>query len=366
MLLVTFHGGTAGINNVYCYDTVSAKRLTDAALRHIDASRLSELRALVYCNGYLYVANSDKSISNVLTFQHESQEKAYHFAYIADFVDPTFSHKGDFKTSIAHPFSLAFDGAGFAYVSNQDTNVVAQLAVSANFQTGTLGSGCQSLYLQGLKSVLCPNVKCVFLDGTFVASQQGKLDHVDVAATDVAAQYGGLAVSPMTGKVQNSVRDVLIANGMLFVCDEPSKVVRIYSLPGGDYLGASTPLPASPTHLAVQNGGLHVSAGAGLYWSPLPAPGPNPVLTFQAVLSAPASMKIGGIAFDQSNAPATAYVCFQAGTGAAVGGAIETYSFTQSSVVDPPAFTDGATFASSPNDFQDTPEFVVYLADTVT
>ena len=51
-----------------------------------------------------------------------------------------------------------------------------------------------------------------------------------------SAQYGGLQVSISNGKVQNSVRDVAIANGMLFVCDEPSKMIRIYALPNGDYL----------------------------------------------------------------------------------------------------------------------------------
>ena len=258
MLLVTFHGGASpGINKVFCYNTTTKALITDQALINIDASALSELRALVFSNGFLYVANGGKSVSNVLTFQLLGAKQPNQFGYVANFIDPTFSKKGHFETSIAHPFSLAFDGAGFAYISNQDTNVVAQVAVSANFQTGALGSGCQSAYLIGLKSSLCPKVPCVFLDGTFVASQQGSLDHVNVTATDVGPQFGGLAVSvaPTTGKVQNSVRDVAIANGMLFVCDEPGQIVRIYALPNGDYLGATTALPAMPTHLTVQNGG---------------------------------------------------------------------------------------------------------------
>jgi hypothetical protein len=365
MLLVTFHGGDApGINTVYCYNTTSKALLSKQALRDIDSSKLSELRALVYGNGYLYVANGAKSVSNVLTFQHQATEQPYHFAYISGFVDATFSN-GNFKTSIAHPFSLAFDGAGFAYISNQDTNVVAQVAVSANFQTGTLKSGCQSPYLIGLEKTVCPAGKCVFLDGTFVASQQGSLDHVDIAATDVPAQYGGLSVSPATGKVQNSVRDVAVANGMLFVCDEPCQVVRIYALPNGAYLGASSPLPDKPTHVTVQNGGLYVSAKGGLYWSPLPASSPSPTLLFQNVLTAPASITIGGITFDQSNATATVYVCFQSGTGHAVGGSIQTYSFAQASSATLPTFTNGAVFASCPTDFKDTPEFVLYLPDTL-
>jgi hypothetical protein len=369
MLLVTFHGGPSpGINNVYCYNTTATGTAlaTKHALSNIDSSKLSELRALVYCNGYLYVANGGKSVSNVLTFQYQGTQQPFHFAYVADFVDPTLSKKGHFETSIAHPFSLAFDGAGFAYISNQDTNVVAQVAVSANFQTGSLGSGCQSAYLIGLKSSLCPNNPCVFLDGTFVASQQGLLDGVNVAATDVGSQFGGLAVSPTTGKVQNSVRDVAFANGLLFVCDEPSQVVRIYALPNGDYVGATTALPDKPTHLTVQNGGLYLSAGGGLYWSPLPASSGNPALQFQKVLTAPDKIKIGGITFNQSNATATVYVCFQQGTGGAFGGSIQAFSFAQTSAATLPAFTSGPVIASSPADFKDTPEFVLYLPDTIT
>ena len=246
MLLVTFHGGaTPGINNVFCYNTTSKALDHRSGPDQYRRDRTFRAARLVYSNGYLYVSNGGKSVSNVLTFQHQAAKQPYQFAYVSNFIDSTSARRGISTTSIAHPFSLAFDGAGFAYISNQDTNVVAQVAVSANFQTGTLGSGCQSAYLIGLKKSLCPAGPCVFLDGTFVASQQGSLDHVNVTATDVGAQYGGLtvSVSPTTGKVQNSVRDVAIANGMLFVCDEPSKLVRIYALPNGDYLGASTALP---------------------------------------------------------------------------------------------------------------------------
>lgn len=361
MLLVTFHGGASpGINNVYAYDTDSNTLLSDAALRNIDASKLSELRALVSYNGYLYVANGAKSISNVLTFEHQATEKPQHFAYVADFVDATVS-KGDFETAIAHPYSIAFDGAGFAYVSNQDTNVVAQVVVGANFQTGTLNPGCQSAYLISQEKNIFPGGTCVFVPGTFVASQRGALDGVGITATNVPAQYGGLAVSPASGKVQNSVRDVVVANGMLFVCDEPQQVIRIYAVTNGNYLGASAALPDKPTHLTVQNGGLYVSAGSGLYWSQLPASSATPALNFQSILTATGSDKIGGIAFNQSNATATVYVCFQQGTGGAVGGSIQIYSFAQPACGTTPVFTATGTLASSPTDFKDTPEFALFV-----
>ena len=369
MLLVTFHGGPSpGINNVFCYNTTTKALITDLALTGIDSGQLSELRALVFANGLLYVASGGKSISKVLTFQLQGTQQPVQFAFVADFIGPTVSNKGHFETSIAHPFGLAFDGAGFAYVSNQDTNVVAQVAVSANFQTGTLGSGCQSQYLISQESTLCPAGDCVFLDGTFVASQQGSLDHVKVIATDVLDKLGGLAVSvsPTSGKVQNSVRGVEIANGMLFVCDEPGQLVRMYALPNGDYLGASSKLPDKPTHLTVQNGGLYASASGGLYWAPLPASSASPTLSFQKVLSAPAKIKIGGITFDQADATATVYMCFQEGTGSPVGGSIQSFSFGQTSSATPPTFTNGAVFASSSqSDFHDTPEFVLYLPDTL-
>jgi hypothetical protein len=364
MLLVTFHGGAKpGINNAYCYDTPKHKLLSDNALRNIDASKLAELRGMVYANGYLYIANGAKSISNVLTFQHQSSEKAEHFSYVADFVDSTITN-GDFETSIAHPYSLTFDGAGFAYVSNQDTNVVAQVTVRTNFQTGTVNNGCQSSYLNGETTNLCPKGDCLFLDGTFVASQIGKLDHVGVTATNVATQYGGLAVSPESGKVQNSVRDVAVANGMLFVCDEPSQLIRIYALPNGNYLGASANLADKPTHLSVQNGGLYVSAGVNLYWSQLPMSSASPALNFQSILTS--SVKIGGISFNQSNGSATVYICFQLGTGGPDGGSIQAYSVAQAASGTAPTLTSGPVIASSPKDFQDTPEFVLYVPDSLT
>jgi hypothetical protein len=98
----------------------------------------------------------------------------------------------------------------------------------------------------------------------------------------------------------------------------------------------------------------------------LPASSASPTLSFQKVLTAPDKIKIGGITFDQGDATATVYVCFQEGTGSAVGGSIQTFSFTQTSSATPPTLTSGAVFAASPGDFQDTPEFVLFLPDTLT
>ena len=85
-----------------------------------------------------------------------------------------------------------------------------------------------------------------------------------------AAKTAGSAWARTSGKVQNSVRDVAVANGILFVCNEPDSLVNLYSLADGTFLGSSNPLDDKPTHLEIQNGGLYVSAGPLLYWGQFP------------------------------------------------------------------------------------------------
>ena len=140
--------------------------------------------------------------------------------------------------------------------------------------TWSLGNGCQSTYLN---TTLFPGGS--FLDGTYVASQVGILEDVATVTTVVDHLHGGLAASLDKGKVQNSVRDVAIANGMLFVCDEPEQCVNLYSLVDGSYLGSSNQLSKPPTHFSIYNGGLYVSAGPELYWAQLPASTSSPALT---------------------------------------------------------------------------------------
>jgi hypothetical protein len=197
-----------------------------------------------------------------------------------------------------------------------------------------------------------------FLDGTYVGSQVGKLHDVSVDATPVPQSDGGLGVTFDGDKVQNSVRDVTIANGILLVCDEPDQVVSLYSLSDGSYLGSSNKLSTSPTHLAINNGGLYVSAGSALYWGPLPS-SQSPSLALQPVaLMPPKNNKIGGISFD-AGAPATVYIPFQEGTGAAVGGSINSYSVTQADPSRLPVLSHAAVFVPA-GTVADTPEFVLY------
>jgi hypothetical protein len=350
MLLVTFHGGASGINNIHAYDK-HGKLVTEAALGDPKHGKLSELRAMVPANGLLYVANGAKSESTVLAYEAPSSGSS--FKYAATLIGPTFSKKQHFETSIAHPFGIAFENATTCYISNQDTNVVSLVGVSSDGLSGTLKKGCQSPDLNKLYS------DGTFLNGTYVASQVGTLPHVSVAATAVTAADGGLAVSlDDSGKVKNSVRGVAIADSILFVCDEPEKVVKFYGLTDGRYLGSSTALPASPTHLSIAGGGLYVSAGSALYWARPPATTPPAAFTLQAIGVPPpaAGEKIGGIAFNDDGSKI--YIAFQTGTGGDdPGGSIYSYRLSQQSPSQKPTLSDAAAVVSS---MQDTPEFLLH------
>jgi hypothetical protein len=368
MLLVTFHGGSNGISNIYAYDTTSGSLLTKTALDKTPPGD-AELRGMTLANNYLYVVDGNKSASNVLCYLR-SNSSVGSFKYVSEFLSPSLSKKGKFKNSIGHPYAIVFDGASNCYVSNQDTNVVAKAQVGSNSQSATIQQGCQSNYLNGITN-FCPTGGCVYLDGTFVASQVGSLPDVDVVATNVPPQYGSLDVTfsggagePVTAesskdktKVQNSVRDVAIWSGTLLVCDEPAKMIRLYSLNEGTYLGA-TAVPDKPTHLAVTSKGLFVSAGSQLYWSPLSGlPDPSS-LKFSSVLTAPQatdSFSVGGVSFTGSLG--SAYVALQQGKGTTGTGAIYSYTVTPgSSPTSPPVFSNASVFAAN---FADTPEFVL-------
>jgi hypothetical protein len=360
VLLVTFHGGNDGINNAYAYDTATTRTnappLSTDALALPTVGSLTELRALAYANGQLFVLSGAKSTSQV--FCYGLPNVSGKCAFVSLVIGPTLSQtKQHFKTAISHPFGIAFSGPSTCYISNQDTNVVAQVQLANN--VGSLGSGCQSAFLKG--KFPPPSV---FLDGTFVASTVGALPEVAVTATDVPASGGGLGVSigapdpqrPDKVKVLNSVRDVAVEGGILFVCDEVAKQVNRYTIANGRFLG-STPVANSPTHSAIHNGGLWVSAGSSLYWGQLPPPGAAASLSLQGVaITPPTGHKIGGISFNGQ----TVYVAFQDGTGAnAIGGAIATYSVTQDSPATPPVLSNQQTLQSG---LSDTPEFVLFIS----
>jgi hypothetical protein len=353
VLLVTFHGDASGESNVFAYDTSNGQLLTSTLLSPPDAVQLNELRSLVVANGYLYVANGGTTTSSVLCYELASSGASTTF--VSTVVACTLSKGDNFETSIAHPFGLAFAGSDVVYVSNQDTNVVACAALTNGSTTGVLGRGAQSAYLEKL----FPS-PAVFLDGTYVASQVGSLRHVHVTAPNVPATDGGLGVKlDSNSKVQHSVRDVALAGGLLLVCDEVEARVNLYATADGSFSGSSSTLAGSPTHLAIFNGGVFVSANSQLYWGQLPAAGGAALSLQQIDLTPPTGCTVGGLCFTGTD-PLKAYVVFQSGTGAADGGSIYAYTVTQRDVSTLPVFADGTVFVESgPNTFSDTPEFVL-------
>ncbi len=395
MLLVTFHGGKkkgdsdvpAGgspapaessdknssdsqpITNVYAYDTKTGDLKSHSALKS-KGNKLdlkdAELRGMAYDNSYLYVVNGKESKSSILAFQYaagnsasaadlpdDHSDSGYHFDYVGDFIGPSLNGAGLFQSAIGHPYSMVFwkpaaDPKPRVYISNQDTNAVARAQVNADGAQATMLANDLSDYLKSHTS-WCPEGGCVYLDGTFVASQVGTLPGV-APTTPVAFDNGGLQVAKdPDGKVQNSVRDVLAYNNTLLVCDEAETMVRLYGLPAGEPISHHT-LAGKPTHLAIFAGGLYVSADDKICWSSLAS---FPALSFTTVLTAPSGSKVGGMTFSSDHA----YVAFQQGTGGTGTGAIYRYKLG-ASPASPPVFPPQEVFADK---LTDTPEFLLYL-----
>lgn len=157
--------------------------------------------------------------------------------------------------SIFHPYALVFDGKNYCYVSSQDTDVVTRLQVSDS--KGTSGSAAP--IPSGLPA------GGTFFSGTFVACSLGQLP--GLTATTPVAIPQGLAVgfadnadgNAGNRKVQHSVRDLLLANGRLYACDEAASLVKVYDM-NGRWLQSSNSVP-SPAHLLAWNGQIYVSGG---------------------------------------------------------------------------------------------------------
>jgi hypothetical protein len=356
MLLVTFHGGSGGTNNIYGYSTKDGAPQTpqtEAALTGMPSGvNLDQLRAMATYKGNLYIVNG-------------SETNAYVFVFGPPKTGPTFDYLETLigaGQSIMHPFGIVFDPhspTGYVsqsncYVSNQDSNVVAQVGLSLGQSTvtGSLGKGCQSRYL----SDKYPSPDA-FLDGTFVASQIGKLKGVkNPVPPDVSQKHGGLGVKG-TGapiKPSNSVRGVAIANGILFACDEVESEIKMYELDGGKFLGSGS-LTGTPTHLAVDQNVLWVSADDSLYWGTLPALMTETLSLQKVAINVPSGNKVGGISFDDCG---SVYVIFQDGTHTKGTGSISKFTVTYGSN---PTLTNGVTFATTGND---TPEFCLWVSDS--
>ncbi len=402
MLLVTFHGGSPStssaapappppVNNVYVYATHESKQgqlLSPAGLEapQSDPAALSELRGMLWDGKQLYVVNGSKHLSNILVYQHAGGPS---FVKPQVMIAASFTKSGHFTTSIAHPFGLTFQGADACFVSNQDTNVVALVEVSgkpaADGSLGKVDPGCQSKYLNGKYD----NKK--FLDGTFVASQVGNLhgikfkgakdDQSDGTIQNVPETDGGLYVLPLpttqdpNPKPAHSVRDVLIVGDVLYVCNEAEGTLNFYAASDGTYLGQTAALHdqdnpkivASPTHFAVLNGGIWISAGKNLFWMPALSAAKSvttpPTISVVSLGAAnPNGWKLGGLSFKTSGGTTTAYIPLQSGTGGNnPGGSILAVPVLTGTSGNPPQLGPAVVFAAK---LPDTPEFVLYVKDT--
>jgi len=284
MLFVTFH---QAVSNVYAYDDNGILlNPTSPNVLNSSGQTLDELRGIYLQNGYLYVINGGKKVSNILCFKGSGTNYTYARTFISN---PT-------NGPIDHPFALAMDGNGHCFVSNQDCNVVAALNMATDTQATlvtTPSAFLQAVYPSGS-----------FLTGTLVSSSNGTLPNVP-ATTPVPQVLGGLDVSIVSSngsdKVQNSVRDVAYDGGILFVLDEPGGLVRSYNAATGQPLVVSNPVD-SPTHLLIQGSTMYVSAGNQVFTSPIPNPydASAPIWVFQPILSLGSSDSASGMAFDST------------------------------------------------------------------
>lgn len=220
MLLVTFHSG----HQVGAYEDDGTLRTLKVL--HGAPDQISELRALkLVSSGVLWVASGSMNTSRIVAFTGSGDSYQYKHT-VAEFAA---------VNSLYHPFDFTFDNAGFSYVSNQDSDVVARLKVAPDFFSATPTDVPPALPPDG-----------EFLSSTFVASSNGQLPNLP--RTCAVAPPAGLDVSfDNSGKVVNSVRGVLSVNGVLYVADQVATLLKVYDA-DGRYQGSASCVPG-PVHL---------------------------------------------------------------------------------------------------------------------
>jgi len=251
MLFVTLHGGKPGKhplkNNVHAYDK-DGKLITPNVLEESDGVLLDELRGIYRAGNLLYVANANRTQNNLLCYQGSDTS----YRLVSTFVSQA-TCKG-----VLHPFDFTFDGAGYCYVSSQDTNLVTRLKVSADGKTGTPALVAAALPAHGN-----------FLPGTFVASSAGNLSEPPTTAVPPPAGLQYFA----EGEKKHSVRGVEWTNNALYVVDQPAGKVKVYDHTG-KILGQSNEVE-TPVHLLAHNGSLYVSGGNEVFTAKLSSPAGN-------------------------------------------------------------------------------------------
>jgi len=251
MLFVTFHGGkptkdiTNPVHNIYAYkdsgDPIETNVLNGAKEYLHDA----ELRGFAFAYDHLYVANGRKDSNTVLRFKGSGTKY--------EFTDVFAAREGSSGiNSIFHPYAVIFDGSKYCYVSSQDTDVVTRLTTDSKGKSGSAAPIPSGLPANG-----------TFFAGTFVACSLAQLPGLS-ATTAVPTPQGlevGFAPSADadagTSKVQHSVRDLVLANNQLYVCDEAASLVKVYDM-NGKWLQSSNSVPG-PAHLLAWKSQLFVS-----------------------------------------------------------------------------------------------------------
>ncbi len=299
MLLVTFQrwGKRENMNNIFSFDTRVPDNvwlLSETALCGGPISFAQ--RGMAQRNGLLYVIVEGYGYPKLLCFRGADTFGKFDFVTSLDT-----THDGE--QLLAHPFGLALDGDGNAYIADPEKQTV-----------------------------------------------------VKVTADDGGAQ---VFIKPKCGRLL----DVAIANGILFVCCPDRGTVCMFSIADGSELGESVQFDFSPVHLAIHNGGLYVVLGnVMLMWSVLPTGPKNISLAFRSVdidLSwidkANQLTGIGRISFSDDGK--RVYVPFQRGFES---GVIFSYYLEQSTPQERPAFAWPKLCMDVP---KDTPEFALYLND---
>ncbi|MDQ2774933.1 MAG: hypothetical protein M3Y57_08445 [Acidobacteriota bacterium] len=168
---------------------------------------------------------------------------------------------------------------------------MAMVVSSEPYRTTQSGNGTESPFLLALQAALqqahSPIGNAGLLPGAFVPTAEigGEIPNQII----VAPEWGGLSCTLSSldeegsgtdnehqkpkQKVQNSVRDLVIANGVLYVADETGNAVRMYDPVTGVPWGSAE--ISSPIHLAVQNGNIYVGSQGSVFSGPLVAPPQN-------------------------------------------------------------------------------------------
>lgn len=250
-LYVSFHGGTAGVNNIYGYDLDNPTASPTTLLP--DTPQLDELRGFALNGTNLYVVNAYKKLNQVLIYPTSglSQSPPTNGSVLAS---------GTTVNSIFHPFDLTFDDNNNIYLSSQDSNVVTRMNIEGQAQQ--IASHLSKEYPDGN-----------FLSGTFVASDTGELNGLSSPYPPNVPSRLGLSVSIDTdpgstdyNKVLNSVRGVLVHKQHIYVADEVANSVNVYSLKKGKLKGyLSRKKMEAPVHLKVNNGLLYIGAGKSVF-----------------------------------------------------------------------------------------------------